>query len=177
MSGTQSTPIDVIIDHEDNIHNEESIKEKVTRRRLHRTTSIVRRIFQHQENGYNENEEDPRRKNIRQTELLLDLRNAILQICAHFSECNEKEHCERQICTQVVLRYDPLTIILHIFHRLTIPWASIFQKNVSIFLVHGVRLMDNEKQELLLTLLKKMNMIWAFSEVLLFKYKDSFLNC
>lgn len=102
ISGTQSTPMDVIIDHEDGSLNEGTVKQKVTRRRFHRTTSVVHRIFQqqHQEKDDNENEEDPRRKNIRQTELLLDLRNAIIQICAHFSECNEPEHCERQISTQ-----------------------------------------------------------------------------
>ena len=95
--------MDVIIDHEDGSINEGTVKQKVTRRKLHRTTSVVRRIFQQQQKEKidNENDEDPREKNIRQTELLLDLRNAIIQICAHFSECNEKEHCERQICTQV----------------------------------------------------------------------------
>jgi hypothetical protein len=102
MSGTQSTPMDVIIDHEDGNFNEGPIKQKVTRRKLYRTASVVRRIFhQQQENNDDENDEDPRRKNIRQTELLLDLRNAIIQICAHFSECNEKEHYDRQIFTQV----------------------------------------------------------------------------
>lgn len=44
---------------------------------------------------------DPKTKNIRQTELLIDLRNSITQICKHFANCNEK-HEEKIILNQVV---------------------------------------------------------------------------
>lgn len=47
---------------------------------------------------------DPKTKNIRQTELLIDLRNAITQICKHFSHCNEK-HNEKIILNQVFSFY------------------------------------------------------------------------
>jgi hypothetical protein len=37
-------------------------------------------------------------KNIRQTELIIDLRNAIYQVCKHFSQCSENH--ERVVVTQ-----------------------------------------------------------------------------
>lgn len=43
--------------------------------------------------------DDPKTKNIRQTELLIDLHNAVLQVCKHFQECPER-HEGRVISTQ-----------------------------------------------------------------------------
>nr|CAD2201580.1 unnamed protein product [Meloidogyne enterolobii] len=74
------------------------------------------------------NEDDP--QNIRQPELLSDLRNAIIQICAYFSECNEKEHCERQICTQADYSLGLIQL-----------------KNEKFSLLHEMKL-ENERQEL-----------------------------
>ncbi|KAL3083746.1 hypothetical protein niasHS_008236 [Heterodera schachtii] len=71
---------------------EENLPKQTTiKRKLHRSKSVVRRIFDKKERRKSA-EDDLRTKNIRQTELVLDLRNAILQICAHFAECQEPCH-------------------------------------------------------------------------------------
>ncbi|KAL3073337.1 hypothetical protein niasHT_038694 [Heterodera trifolii] len=71
---------------------EENLPKQTTiKRKLHRSKSVVRRIFDKKERRKSV-EDDLRTKNIRQTELVLDLRNAILQICAHFAECQEPCH-------------------------------------------------------------------------------------
>lgn len=51
----------------------------------------------HQEED--DDESDPKTKNIRQTEMVIDLRNAIHQICRHFSLCDEPH--EKEINMQV----------------------------------------------------------------------------
>uniref|UniRef100_A0A914CUA2 Uncharacterized protein n=1 Tax=Acrobeloides nanus TaxID=290746 RepID=A0A914CUA2_9BILA len=66
-------------------------KMKVHKRQLTKSKTILQNIFQSAE----ENEEnDPKTKNIRQTEIVVDLRNAILQICKHFATCSEAHETE-----------------------------------------------------------------------------------
>ena len=78
-------------------------KQSVHRRKFHRSKSLVRRIFQQKEGRADRlgEEGDLKAKNIRQTELVLDLRNAILQLCAHFAECKEDQHRGKPFSTQV----------------------------------------------------------------------------
>lgn len=56
---------------------------------------VIKNSYQEEE----DDENDPKTKNIRQTELIVDLRNTIHQICRHFSLCNETH--EQQINMQV----------------------------------------------------------------------------
>uniref|UniRef100_A0A7E4V5X8 RUN and TBC1 domain-containing protein 3 n=1 Tax=Panagrellus redivivus TaxID=6233 RepID=A0A7E4V5X8_PANRE len=64
-------------------------KQKVVKRRLSKSKSILNSIFhQSLENG--DDDSDPKTKNIRQTEMIVDLRNAIHQVCRHFSLCPEE---------------------------------------------------------------------------------------
>lgn len=48
--------------------------------------SIIKNFY-YQDDEDDEN--DPKTKNIRQTEMIVDLRNTVHQICRHFSLCNE----------------------------------------------------------------------------------------
>ncbi|KAK6766285.1 hypothetical protein RB195_025901 [Necator americanus] len=60
-------------------------KQKVQRRKLARSKSIIQQIF-HSKDGEN----DPKLKNVRQTEILVDLKDSVLQICRYFISCDEK---------------------------------------------------------------------------------------
>ncbi|PIO75554.1 SH3 domain protein [Teladorsagia circumcincta] len=60
-------------------------KQKVQRRKLARSKSIIQQIF-HSKEGDN----DPKLKNVRQTEILVDLKDSVLQICRYFISCDEK---------------------------------------------------------------------------------------
>ncbi|KAL6723099.1 hypothetical protein Aduo_018140 [Ancylostoma duodenale] len=60
-------------------------KQKVQRRKLARSKSIIQQIF-HSKDGDN----DPKLKNVRQTEILVDLKDSVLQICRYFISCDEK---------------------------------------------------------------------------------------
>lgn len=62
-------------------------KQRVQRRRLTRSKSIVQQIFATANEKSEEN--DLKMKNIRQTELIIDLRDAVLQICRYFISCDE----------------------------------------------------------------------------------------
>uniref|UniRef100_A0A8L8JWK0 RUN and TBC1 domain-containing protein 3 n=1 Tax=Heligmosomoides polygyrus TaxID=6339 RepID=A0A8L8JWK0_HELPZ len=60
-------------------------KQKIQRRKLARSKSIIQQIF-HSKEGDN----DPKLKNVRQTEILVDLKDSVLQICRYFISCDEK---------------------------------------------------------------------------------------
>uniref|UniRef100_F1KV49 RUN and TBC1 domain-containing protein 3 n=1 Tax=Ascaris suum TaxID=6253 RepID=F1KV49_ASCSU len=62
-------------------------KQRVQRRKLVRSKSLVQHIFA-ATNEHSE-EKDPKMKNVRQTELIVDLRDAILQVCRYFIDCDE----------------------------------------------------------------------------------------
>nr|CDJ82108.1 RabGAP TBC and Src homology-3 domain containing protein [Haemonchus contortus] len=68
-------------------------KQKVQRRKLTRSKSIIQQIF-HSKASDN----DPKLKNVRQTEILVDLKESVLQICRYFINCDEK--MEMNIITQ-----------------------------------------------------------------------------
>ncbi|GMT05883.1 hypothetical protein PENTCL1PPCAC_28057 [Pristionchus entomophagus] len=61
-------------------------KQKVQRRKVARSKSIIQNMFSSSDKAEN----DPKTKNIRQTELLVDLRESILQVCRYFSECDQE---------------------------------------------------------------------------------------
>ncbi|KAK5965142.1 Small G protein signaling modulator 3 protein, partial [Trichostrongylus colubriformis] len=69
-------------------------KQKIQRRKLARSKSIIQQIF-HSKEGDN----DPKLKNVRQTEILVDLKDSVLQICRYFISCDEK--MEMNISTKV----------------------------------------------------------------------------
>ncbi|CAJ0565271.1 unnamed protein product, partial [Mesorhabditis spiculigera] len=68
-------------------------KQKMQRRKLTRNKSIISQIFNSKDKA-----EDPKTKNIRQTEILVDLKESILQICRYFMNCDED--MELNITTQ-----------------------------------------------------------------------------
>ncbi|KAI1732181.1 rab-GTPase-TBC domain-containing protein [Ditylenchus destructor] len=110
-------------------------KQKVNRRNLSRSKSLIQQFFQQSSNndGYDDN--DPKTKNIRQTEIVVDLRNAISQICKHFAECTEEKH-ERVIITQADYSADS-----HVHDR------EIFLKARREGRKRGRALLDFERQE------------------------------
>ncbi|VDD87375.1 unnamed protein product [Enterobius vermicularis] len=63
-------------------------KQRIQKRRLTRSTSILKQILPATKE--NVEETDLRMKNVRQTELIIDLREAVLQICRHFIDCDDK---------------------------------------------------------------------------------------
>ncbi|VDK42082.1 unnamed protein product [Anisakis simplex] len=62
-------------------------KQRIQRRKLVRSKSLVQQIFAVTKEQGEEN--DPKMKNVRQTELIVDLRDAVLQLCRHFINCDE----------------------------------------------------------------------------------------
>ncbi|MFH4973717.1 hypothetical protein AB6A40_000426 [Gnathostoma spinigerum] len=62
-------------------------KQKVHVRRLARSKSLVQQIFTTTKDDGQEN--DPKIKNVKQTEMIVDLRDAVVNICRYFIECNE----------------------------------------------------------------------------------------
>uniref|UniRef100_A0AC34FM49 RUN and TBC1 domain-containing protein 3 n=1 Tax=Panagrolaimus sp. ES5 TaxID=591445 RepID=A0AC34FM49_9BILA len=76
-------------------------KQKMVKRHIPRSKSFLPNIFKNSEAlilDDEDDENDPKTKNIRQTEMIVDLRNSIHQICRHFTLCNE-DH-EQQINMQ-----------------------------------------------------------------------------
>ncbi|CAI5454719.1 unnamed protein product [Caenorhabditis angaria] len=69
-------------------------KQTTQRRKLTRSKSIIKQIFSSKDDVSN----DPKMKNIRQTEILVDLKESVLQICRYFISCDEK--MEMNVCTQ-----------------------------------------------------------------------------
>uniref|UniRef100_A0A1I7TRE3 RUN and TBC1 domain-containing protein 3 n=1 Tax=Caenorhabditis tropicalis TaxID=1561998 RepID=A0A1I7TRE3_9PELO len=69
-------------------------KQTTTRRKLTRSKSIIKQIF----SSKDDSEMDQKSKNIRQTEILVDLKESVLQICRYFISCDEK--MELNVCTQ-----------------------------------------------------------------------------
>ncbi|CCD69040.1 RUN and TBC1 domain-containing protein 3 [Caenorhabditis elegans] len=69
-------------------------KQTTQRRKLTRSKSIIKQIFSSKDETAN----DPKSKNIRQTEILVDLKESVLQICRYFISCDEK--MELNVCTQ-----------------------------------------------------------------------------
>ncbi|CAD6190513.1 unnamed protein product [Caenorhabditis auriculariae] len=69
-------------------------KQTTQRRKLTRSKSIIQQIFHNKE----EMSSDPKMKNVRQTEILVDLKESVLQICRYFISCDEK--MEMNVCTQ-----------------------------------------------------------------------------
>uniref|UniRef100_A0AC34QSP7 RUN and TBC1 domain-containing protein 3 n=1 Tax=Panagrolaimus sp. JU765 TaxID=591449 RepID=A0AC34QSP7_9BILA len=61
-------------------------KQKIIKRRLSYSKSFFPNFLS---TTPDENIDDPKTKNIRQTEMIVDLRNAIRQVCRHFSMCPE----------------------------------------------------------------------------------------
>ncbi|CAJ0921100.1 unnamed protein product, partial [Mesorhabditis belari] len=84
-------------------------KQKMQRRKLTRSKSIISQIFNSKEKG-----EDPKTKNIRQTEILIDLKESILQICRYFMQCDE--NMELNITTQADYTPESHTHDLERFH-------------------------------------------------------------
>ncbi|KAH7732229.1 Variant SH3 domain containing protein [Aphelenchoides avenae] len=76
-------------------------KQKIARRKLTRSKSVLQNIF-HQSMDDGE-EDDPKTKNIRQTEIIVDLKNAVNQICRYFAACVEKH--EKTINMQADYRH------------------------------------------------------------------------
>ncbi|CAG9533469.1 unnamed protein product [Cercopithifilaria johnstoni] len=62
-------------------------KQRVRRRKLAGSKSFVQQIFALSKEQDMEN--DPKMKNVRLTELIVDLRDAVLHICRYFIECDE----------------------------------------------------------------------------------------
>lgn len=86
-------------------------KQRVNRRKLESSKSFLQNMFQPKSSAVSTNAgetnesfdddcNDPKTKNIRQTELIIDLRNAIAQIVQHFANCQEK-HEAKIIVNQV----------------------------------------------------------------------------
>lgn len=76
-------------------------KQSVTKRKLPaKSKGLFTHLFEQsaQEDVFHDGD-DPKTKNIRQTELLIDLHNAVLQVCKHFEDCPET-HEGRNISTQ-----------------------------------------------------------------------------
>uniref|UniRef100_A0A8R1E6L1 SH3 domain-containing protein n=1 Tax=Caenorhabditis japonica TaxID=281687 RepID=A0A8R1E6L1_CAEJA len=69
-------------------------KQTTQRRKLTRSKSIIKQIFSSKDDPAS----DPKSKNIRQTEILVDLKESVLQICRYFISCDEK--MELNVCTQ-----------------------------------------------------------------------------
>ncbi|ETN87305.1 TBC domain protein [Necator americanus] len=83
-------------------------KQKVQRRKLARSKSIIQQIFHSKDvslflhpvllfplasnriQNIFQGENDPKLKNVRQTEILVDLKDSVLQICRYFISCDEK---------------------------------------------------------------------------------------
>uniref|UniRef100_A0A1I7ZVY2 RUN and TBC1 domain-containing protein 3 n=1 Tax=Steinernema glaseri TaxID=37863 RepID=A0A1I7ZVY2_9BILA len=61
-------------------------KQRLNRRKLTRSKSIIQQILPNKEES---EENDPKLKNVRQTEHLVDLKNAVYQICQYFISCDE----------------------------------------------------------------------------------------
>ena len=87
-------------------------KQTTTRRKLTRSKSIIKQIFSSKDevcclflkfskNWILQSGNDPKSKNIRQTEILVDLKESVLQICRYFVSCDEK--MELNVCTQVTI--------------------------------------------------------------------------
>lgn len=72
-------------------------KQQLTRRKVKRSKSVLQLLLQGDGGGGvdcsgSSSEEDARHKNVRQTEILVDLREAILQVARHFQALDPKLH-------------------------------------------------------------------------------------
>ncbi|PAV79947.1 hypothetical protein WR25_13000 [Diploscapter pachys] len=72
-------------------------KQRTQRRKLTRSKSIIQQILAPKEQvlnqsnpSYSQAENDPKLKNVRQTEILVDLKESVLQLCRYFASCDEK---------------------------------------------------------------------------------------
>uniref|UniRef100_A0A915PXL9 RUN and TBC1 domain-containing protein 3 n=1 Tax=Setaria digitata TaxID=48799 RepID=A0A915PXL9_9BILA len=71
-----------------NTNNDTNLpKQHVRRRKLPGSKSFMHQIFASSKNQ--DIESDPKTKNVRLTELIVDLRDAVLHICRYFIECDE----------------------------------------------------------------------------------------
>ena len=80
--------------------NGELPKQKIMMRKLSRSKSFISNIFSSGTDPLlDDDENNPKTKNIRQTEMIVDLRNAVREICRYFSMCPEPH--EKPIDMQV----------------------------------------------------------------------------
>jgi len=112
-------------------------KQKVSRRRLKRSQSLVSQIFRRRGRGrqsdeaeggvYGDLDDDGSAsvKNVRQTELLVDLKQAVLRIARHFVATDPHGH--QQVETQVSASYT------HILHSQSKRQENHIQVNLSAF--------------------------------------------
>uniref|UniRef100_A0A914V1A7 RUN and TBC1 domain-containing protein 3 n=1 Tax=Plectus sambesii TaxID=2011161 RepID=A0A914V1A7_9BILA len=76
-------------------HSTNLPKQRVQRRKLQRSKSLVQQIFEGPAAAMERwDDSDPKIKNIRQTELLVDLKDSILAICRHFITVDPTNHKE-----------------------------------------------------------------------------------
>ncbi|KAK0397471.1 hypothetical protein QR680_002140 [Steinernema hermaphroditum] len=85
-------------------------KQRLNRRKLTRSKSIIQQILPSREES---EENDPKLKNVRQTEHLVDLKNAVYQICQYFISCDE--NLAKTVVTQANYTLDQEENDRHVF--------------------------------------------------------------